>query len=83
MEILTTVEIEGKTLNVDQTFNLPEGKFLTIKELFSIEGEVFISFTNHQMPYTINLHNVEGTVTTNRFITPARKFVLDSGHLFN
>jgi hypothetical protein len=48
MEILTTAEVEVKTLTLDQTFNLSEGKFLTIKELFSIDDEVFISFINDQ-----------------------------------
>ena len=82
MEILTTAEVEGKTLTLDQTFNLSEGKFLTIKELFSIDGEVFISFINDQMPYTINLQNTSRTVLTNRFIMSAKQFVLGSSHLF-
>jgi hypothetical protein len=83
MEILTTVEVEGKTLTLDQTFNLSEGKFLTIKELFSIDGEVFISFINDQMPYTINLQNTSRTVLTNRFIMSAKQFVLGSSYLFD
>jgi hypothetical protein len=85
MEILTTVEVEGKTLTLDQTFNLSEDKFITtvIKELFSIEGEVFISFINDQMPYTINLKNTSDTVLTNRFIMSAKQFVLGSNHLFS
>jgi hypothetical protein len=83
MEILTTAEVEGKTLTLDQTFNISEGKFLTIKELFSIEGEVFISFINDQMPYTINLKNTSDTVLTNRFIMSAKQFVLGSNHLFS
>ena len=81
MEILTTVEIEGKTLNVDQTFTLPDDKFVTIKELFSIDGEVFISFINHQIPHTINVPG--GSIQTGRFIMSARQFVLGSGYLFN
>ena len=83
MEILTTAEVEGKTLTLDQTFNLSEGKFLTIKELFSIDGEVFISFINDQMPYTINLKNTSDIVLTNRFIMSAKQFVLGSSYLFN
>jgi hypothetical protein len=83
MEILTTIEVEGKTLTLDQTFNLPEGRFITIKELFSIEGEVFVSFINDQMPYTINLKNTSDTVLTNRFIMSAKQFVLGSSYLFD
>jgi hypothetical protein len=81
MEILTTVEIEGKTLNVDQTFTISENKFVTIKELFSIDGEVFISFINHQIPHTINIS--ENSIQTGRFIMSARQFVLGSSYLFN
>jgi hypothetical protein len=83
MEILTTAEVEGKTLTLDQTFNLSEGKFLTIKELFSIDDEVFISFINDQMPYTINIQNTSRTILTNRFIMSAKQFVLGSSYLFD
>ncbi len=73
MEILTTAEVEGKTLNLEQTINFSvEGKFVTIKELFSIEGEVFVSIINHAIPYTI-----QGTdIQTGRFIMPAKQFLL-------
>ena len=71
MEILTTVEIEGKTLNVDQTFNLSEGKFLTIKELFSIEGEIFVAIINQQIPYTLPGTQIQSC----RFIMPAKKLI--------
>jgi hypothetical protein len=82
MEILTTVTVEGKTLLIDQTFNLPqEGKFITIKELFSIEGEIFVAIINHQIPHTINTPS--GGIQTGRFIMPARQFVLQYPHLFN
>lgn len=75
MEILTTAEVEGKTLTLDQTFNLSEGKFITIKELFSIEGEIFISIISHQSPYTINLPGNKGTTQTGRFFLTGAVFV--------
>ena len=82
MEILTTAEVESKILNLEDTFNLPqEGKFITIKELFSIEGEVFLAIINHQIPHTINTPS--GGIQTGRFIMPARQFVLQYPHLFN
>jgi hypothetical protein len=80
MEILITAEVEGKTLTLDQTFNLSEGKFLTIKELFSIDGEIFVSFINHQTPFTINTSG--GDIQTGRFIMSAKQFVLGSSYLF-
>jgi hypothetical protein len=78
MEILTTAEVEGKTISVDQTLNHSiEGKFATIKEIFSIEGEVFIAILNHQIPYT--LPNTQ--IQTCRFIMPAKQFILSYGNL--
>ena len=72
MEILTTAEVEGKTLTLEQTINFPvEGKFVTIKELFSIEGEIFVSLINHAVPYTIP--NTE--IQTGRFIMSAKQFL--------
>lgn len=81
MEILTTAEVEGKTLTLEQTFTPEENKFVIIKELFSIDGEVFISFVNHQIPHTINTSG--GDIQTGRFIMSARQFVLGSSYLFN
>jgi hypothetical protein len=73
MEILTTVEVEGKTLTLEQTINFPVGgKFVTIKELFSIEGEIFVSLINHAIPYTIPSTEIQ----TGRFIMPAKQFLL-------
>ena len=72
MEILTTAVVEGKTLNLEQTINLPvEGKFITIKELFSIDGEIYVSIINHQIPY--NLPNTE--ISVNRMIMIGKYFV--------
>lgn len=81
MEILTTAIVEDKTLSIDQTFTLPENKFIVIKELFSIDGEVFISFINHQTPHTVNTSG--GNVQVGRFIMSARQFILGSSYLFN
>jgi len=33
MEILTTAEVKGKTLTLEQTFTPSEGKFITIKDI--------------------------------------------------
>ena len=83
MEILTTAEVEGKTLTLEQTFTPAEGKFVTIKELFSIDGEIFMAIINHQIPHTMNITKTGGTIQTGRFIFPARQFVLENNHWFN
>ena len=73
MEILTTAVIESKTLTLEQTINLPvEGKFVTIKELFSIDGEIYVSIINHQTPF--NQPNTE--ISVNRIILAGKYFVL-------
>jgi hypothetical protein len=76
MEILTTAEVEGKTLSIEKNIINENGdKFLTIKELFSIEGEIFVAILNHQIPYTL-----PGTqIQTCRFIMPAKKLIAMHG----
>jgi hypothetical protein len=72
MEILTTAVVESKTLTLDQNINLPiEGKFVIIKELFSIDGEIYVSIINHQTPLT--LPNTE--ISVNRLIMSVKYFV--------
>jgi hypothetical protein len=72
MEILTTAEVEGKVLSLEQTFNYgTEGRFVTIKELFSIEEEIFVSLINNSIPYTLPTTQIQ----TNRFFMPAKQFV--------
>lgn len=72
MEILTTAEVEGKTLNLEQNIINENGdKFLTIKELFSIEGEIFVAIINQQIPYTLPGTQIQSC----RFIMPAKKLI--------
>ena len=76
MEILTTAEVLGKTLNINQTITPVEGNFITIKEIFSIEEKVFVAIFNQQIPFTITIKTTGDTIQTNRFIIPAEQFVL-------
>ena len=71
MEILTTAEVEGKILTLEQTINFTETNFVTIKELFSIDGEIYVSLISHQTPKT--LPNTD--IAVNRFIMSAKYFV--------
>jgi hypothetical protein len=83
MEILNTALVEGTILTVDQTFTLTEDKFITIKEIFDIDGEIFIAIINHQIPATINIRKTGGEIQTGRFIMSARQFVLENSHLLS
>lgn len=83
MQILITATVEGFELSLDQTFTLQEDKFITIKEIFDIDGEIFIGILNHQLPFTINIKKTGGTIQTGRFIMPAKQFVLENSHLLS
>lgn len=83
MQILTTATVEGFEISVDQTFILQEDKFITIKEIFDIDGEIFVGILNHQLPFTINIKKTGGTIQTGRFIMPAKQFVLENSHLLS
>lgn len=75
MEILSTVEIEGKTLVPDQIIFSSGSVFIQIKEIFSIEGEIFISIISQQNPHTITLPNGRGTIQTGRFFLTSAVFM--------
>jgi len=83
MEILNTALVEGIVLTTDQTFTLTEDKFITIKEIFDIDGEIFIAITKHQLPATINIRKTGGEIQTGRFIMSAKQFVLENSHLLS
>jgi hypothetical protein len=75
MEILSTVEIEGKILVPDQMVYSSNNVFVQIKEIFSIDGEIFISLISQQIPYTITLPGGKGTTQTGRFFLTSAVFM--------
>ena len=85
MEILTTVIVEEKTLNVGDTFDIGNGVSIVIHELFDINGQIYMTTTteNHAM-ISLKL-NEEGTetFTPNRYINPAVVWVRKNAHLFS
>lgn len=83
MQILTTATVEGFDLSLEQTFTLNEDKFITIKEIFDIDGEIFIGIINHNSPSLINIKKTGGQIQTGRYIMPARQFVLENSHLLS
>ena len=85
MEILTTVIVEGKTLNVGDTFNINNNMSIIIHELFDIDGQIYMAITmpNHPMPsFNLNEEETE-TFTPNRYINPAVVWVKKNIHLFS
>ena len=82
MEILESVEIEGITLNVNFTYNIDDKQFVTIKELFTIEGETFMSYIDNRIPFTYTPTGTDQQVIRGRFIMNAQHFVLLNKNIF-
>ena len=53
MEILTTAEVEGKTLTLEQTFTPAEGKFVTIKDNLQL---LTINYNNGGTEFKTGIH---------------------------
>lgn len=81
MEILNSIEIEGKLLTPDLVIGTGD-ESITIKEIFSIEGEVYIAYTNILIPFIYTVTNTDKTVERKRFIMNANHFVLRYINLF-
>lgn len=84
MEILTTANVEGKVLNLQDKFDIGNGIYMVINELFEIDGNIYISSTteNHAM-VTFNFDNIGlDPVTPNRYINHATVWVRKNAHLF-
>ena len=82
MEILTSAEIEGKTITLDQTFTLGENKFITIKEIFSFDEEVYIAYINERIPFSYKIIDTEHIIERKRIIMSAKHFVLLNFNIF-
>lgn len=85
MEILTTATVEGKILNVGDTFDIGNGVSMIIHELFSIDSQIYISITTENQPMMTFKLNEEGTetFTPNRYINPAVVWVRKNPQLFS
>jgi hypothetical protein len=83
MEIINTANIDNIILSVDQTFNISENKFITIKEMFIIDNEIYISYINERIPYVNYLENIGIEYKHYRVIMLAKNFILLNSNLFN
>jgi len=85
MEILTTAIVEGKTLNVGDTWDIGNGIIIILHELFNIDGDVYMTTTTQNHPMISYKFNEDGTdsITPNRFINHAGIWVRKNSHLFS
>jgi hypothetical protein len=83
MEILTTVIVEEKTLNVGDTFDIGNNTIVTLHELFSIDGEVYMTTSLNNQPINIKINRTQETYQSNRYINSAKKWVGENIHLFS
>ena len=83
MEILTTVVIEEKILTVGDSWNIGNSNIVYLKELFDIDGEIYMTTTINNQPIDIKINRTEETYQSNRYIISAKKWVNENIHLFN
>lgn len=83
MEILTTATVSGKTLNVGDTWDIGNNTIITLRELFDIDGEVFMATTVSNQIIKIKINKTEEIYESKRFINSAKKWVGENIHLFN
>jgi hypothetical protein len=76
MEILNTIAIDGKTINVGDQFTIGEEYLLYVNEIFDIDGCVYLATSTNKDTITI-----EG-IAINRNIVSAELFITKNPHLF-
>lgn len=84
MEILTTTEVAGQILTINDSWNIGNGIIIRIKELFIIEDQIYVSLvTENQpmMPIKISPDSEE-KITPNRYINNAELWVKKNSKLF-
>jgi hypothetical protein len=83
MEILTTVTVEEKILTVGDSWNIGNSNIVYLKELFDIDGEIYMTTTINNQPIDIKINRTEETYQSNRYVISAKKWVSENIHLFN
>jgi hypothetical protein len=83
MEILTTTTVEEKTLTVGDSWNIGNSTIVYLKELFDIDGEIYMATTINNQPIDIKINRTQETYQSNRYVISAKKWVSENIHLFN
>jgi hypothetical protein len=83
MEILTTATVEEKTLTVGDSWNIGNSNIVYLKELFDIDGEIYMTTTINNQPNNIKINRTQETYQSNRYVISAKKWVSENIHLFN
>lgn len=83
MEILTTATVEEKTLTVGDSWNIGNSNIVYLKELFDIDGEIYMTTTINDQPINIKINRTQETYQSNRYVISAKKWVSENIHLFN
>lgn len=81
MEILNTIAIDGKTINIGDNFNIGEEYLLYINEIFEIDGTAYLATSTNKdiIKYQTQLGE---EIVVNRNIVPAELFIKQNTHLF-
>ena len=84
MEILTTAEVAGQTLTINDSWDIGNGIIMRIKELFIIEDQIYVSLvTENQSMMSVKISlDSEEKITPNRYINNAELWVRKNIQLF-
>lgn len=85
MNILETSTVNGINLSLNDTWDIGNNVTIVLKEIFEIDGDVYISTITEGHPMMglkINKDDTE-VITPNRYINLAELWVKKNMHLFN
>lgn len=88
MEILQSTTINNVTITVEDSWNIAPNVNINLKELFSIDGQVYMAYTVDGHQFTVNgrdkdTKEITYTLNRNRVIELAEHFILQNNHLFS
>ena len=83
MENLITAIVEEKILTVGDTWDIGNDTIVHLKELFDIDGEIYMTTTINEQLINIKINRTGEIYQSNRYINSAKKWVSENIHLFS
>ena len=78
MKILDTLTINNVTISLEDKIDIGNDITMTIKELFEIEDEPFVSIVVSGHPNMIKINKTDEVYESCRFISSAKKWVAEN-----
>jgi hypothetical protein len=83
MEIIKEAIIDGKKIFVGRTWTIGENTDIVIKEIFTIDEEVFIAITLSNHPNMVKIPKTNEVYESCCYINPAKMWVNENSILFD